>query len=277
VAIDAQSVGRYKAVTATATDEVKAALRKTLEDLSKRGTELLSRTEVRLGEVESQDEAWGAAFKTLHAASCRLPIRPFNRYYQRELKAAAEPLFVGLMDELNLDHFREMPPEYFERLAETYQTPAVRATENVFDDVANYFRETSARVLTLRFFSNSEPLLKKFENALSPPWAEAIVVRGGMTEFRLPPGMGLQPVHEHPPHLQIYAVRDANRGTLRILRDKLREIVATLRTAIDELPFADKLQTPKPVPQTLIDYSTHIGEGATIRDAAVGQGAKRER
>lgn len=182
-----------------------------------------------------------------------------------------------MMDDLNIDHFAEISPEYVERLIETFQTPAVRATESVFDDATTYFREVSARVLTLRFFSNSEPLLRKFENSLSPPWAKPIRITGAMTEFRLPIGLGLQPVPEEPPHLRIYAVRDANKITLTILRNKLREITATLQTAIDELPFAEKLREPRPVPQTLIDYSTHIAEGVTVRDAAIGQGARRER
>lgn len=261
----------------TASDDVKTSLKGSLEALLGRGRELLGRAEEQFRSVQAQDDAWKAEYVRLHAASCRLPIRPFNRYYQRQLQPATEPLFLGMMDELNDEHFGEMSQNVIEQLTERFSAPAVRAVEAIFDDVTMYFRELSSRILTLRYFSNSDALLKKFENSLSPPWAKPINVVGSMTQFRLPIGLGLQPVTEHPPHLQIHAIRDANQNTLAILRGKLREIVATLQTAIDELPFAEKLQTPKPVPQTLIDYSTHIGEGANVRDAAIGQGAQRQR
>src|SRR6202034_4221033 len=102
--------------------------------------------------------------------------------------------------ELNEDHYGEISQEYVDELTAKYQTPAVQATQAVFDDVALHFRKTASRVLTLRFFTNSEVLLKRFEAILAPPWAEPVNVRGGAQQFRAPFWIG-QPVHEQPPHL----------------------------------------------------------------------------
>jgi hypothetical protein len=119
-------------------------------------------------------------------------------------------------------------------------------------------------------------VLKRFEAVLSKPWAQPIKIYGSPTEVITPFWM-MQPVSAHLPHLEIYAVRVANLGTLRLLKQKLRELIATFDTAVTELPFADKLETPKPVPQTLIDYSTHIGPGAKVDASAIGSGATRAR
>jgi hypothetical protein len=257
-------------------EQVKATLATALNKLLDRGRVLLERVRGGLATVQSTDVEWGDLFKRLQAASAQLPVRPFNRYYQRELKRASEPLFLGIMSDFNDGHYGEISSDYVADLIDKYQTPAVRVTEAVFDDVASFFRDTSARVLTLRFFSNSEVLLQKFDTVLAPPWAQAINVPMPVKNFRLPIGIGT-PVIEHPPHLEIFAIRDANENTLRILERKLHEIVATLETTLTELPFAEKLEKPQPVPQTLIDLSTNIGAGANVRDSAIGKSATRGR
>lgn len=259
----------------TPTDEVKASLKSTLGALLVTARALASRVIKSLDEVESSEADWIALFKKLHAASARLPVRPWSRYYQRDLSVASEPLFVGIEDAPNEEHFGPIKQEFVNTLVLKYQTPATNAVNAVFDAVTDLFRETASRVLTLRYFSNSGVLLKRFEAILSPPWAKAIKVSGSPTEFRVP-SWETQPVHEHPPHLEIAAVRSANTETLRILKHKLTELIATLETAVAELPFADRLKTPAPVPQTLIDYSTHIGEGSRIEGSAIGQASSKQ-
>lgn len=258
-----------------ATDDVKATLKKTLEASLATAKTLLTRVTKELSGLEASEPEWTSTFKVLHAASARFPVRPWNRYYQHNLEPASEPLFVGIGDEPNFEYFGEITQGYLDELVTKYQAPAVAAIEAVFDDVTGFFRESASHVLTLRFFSNSEVLLKRFEAVLSPPWAKPIKVSGSPTQFQAPFWIG-QPVHEHPPHLEIYAIRSAQIATLRILKQKLQEMIATLDTAITELPFAEKLSTPKSVPQTLIDYSTHIGANAKVDGSAIGQGSTKQ-
>jgi hypothetical protein len=256
-------------------NEVKSALKAILDSMLNTSQKLQEKISEVLRPIEDTEQEWSSIFTQLRAANSQLHFRPWNRYYQIELKPASQPLFLGIEDEINEDHYREISQEYVNELTEKYQTPTVHATKAAFDDVTIFFGKTASRVLTLRFFTNSEVLLKRFEFILAPPWSEPINVRDGPRQFQVPFWMG-QPVHEYPPHLVIHAIRSANIGTLRILKQKLHEISATAETARLELPFSEKLQTPNPVPQTLIDFSTNIEHGVKIDGSAIGVGAKRE-
>lgn len=255
-------------MTVTASDQVKANLESTLQTMLATAKDLFQTTASSLKPLEALDSEWLPEYKRLDAASSKLPIRPCNRYYQRQLEPASQPFIV--YDGLNTDHYGEISSDFVDELTAKYQAHCVEACNSVFENVVTFFREASSRVLTLRYFSNSDALLAKFESALRPPWAVHPQAFSGKVQYRLPVWIG-QPVFALSPHEEIHKIRGANLDTLRLLKHKLGEIVATLETAILELPFAEKLETPKSVPQTLIDNSTHIGEHAMVTDSAVGK------
>jgi hypothetical protein len=143
----------------TATEDVKASLKKTLELSLATAKALYDRVAKELRSVEVSEMEWIATFKRLKAASAQYPVRPWHRYYQRELAPASEPLFVGLEDAPNDEHFGEIEQAFLDHLIATFQDPAVAATTDVFEDVTEFFRETASRVLTLRYFSNSDAIL----------------------------------------------------------------------------------------------------------------------
>jgi len=176
--------------------DVKAPLKATLEESLATARDLLVRVTMALVSIEATDKEWGTLFKRLEAASAKTPIRPYNRMYERNWHPASEPLFVGFDSQLNQDHYAEISDTYVDELVDTFQQPAVEALTAVFDDVTAFFRQVSARVLTLRFFSNSDVLLNKFETVLAFPWAQPIqhpVIKG---QYALPYWIGT-PVHQH--------------------------------------------------------------------------------
>ena len=171
--------------------------------------------------------------------------------------------------------------EQIEGLREKYVLPANHAVTATFDRSKALYVRAASQVVIVRRLSGYGDLLAQMGETLRTPWAA-----------------GFDPKYRHygrgfpywvatmnqatPFHRELQAVREANVGTLRLVHDKLQSLAAILHSMIAELPFADILKEPVPVPKTLIvvashvDASTTVGENSKIEGSAVGKGASKQ-
>ncbi len=202
-----------------------------------------------------------------------------TNFYFDGLERATEPLFHSLYDDLSARYF-EMPEDKIERLRCEFVVPANDGVKATFDRAKTLYVRVASEAAIVRRLSGYEDLLQQLGNALKTPWAAVPDERYRNYGRRFPYWVATM-TPATPFHRGLMALREANRRTLRLVHDASQALIAILRSMIAELEFADLLAKPAPMPQSLIlvqqniDASTTVGQGASVRDSAVGRGAQR--
>jgi hypothetical protein len=250
-------------------ETLKATLREQLASLSKRTLDTLLVVDAELQKVRAQDAEANQMFQRLDQASAKVPLGLLAYRYAKGLGRARGPvvLFDGSMN----DEYEEVSEETFSRMRTTYIAPAVRAYTQVASEVEHLLSDVQNKALTLRFFSNSEPLLAQYAAVLERPWFVPIAVDDLTPKgsFRLHYAYQTLP-YRLPPHIALIADRRAAVESLRLFQSKLRSLSSLIEVSMTELEFSQPRVEPAAVPTNWYDYSVKIGDNSAVEGSAIG-------
>jgi len=224
---------------------------------------------------EIEDEA-RELLERMDKASAKVPFGLLAYCYAKGMRRA-QGAVVGFDGSFN-DEFEEIAEDVVERLTAKYVRPALDAVSKVYPTVQQLLQDVQNYALTLRYFSNSEPLLAQFARILEPPWflspqVDDLTPKGS---WRLHPHYASMP-YRLAPHIEIIGRRRASVNTLNLLRSKLKSLRSLIETSLTELAFTTPRAEPAAVPSTWYDYSVTVGENSKIEGSAVGPDASIQR
>jgi hypothetical protein len=163
--------------------------------------------------------------------------------------------------------YRSLTDEEKEELIRRWQTPTAQAIEEVSPDVNQLIADVAGGAVIIRRLSGFADTLQQLGEAIQPPWSETIEISRIQVAVPAWAWRASLPL-VHPLYKQIHAIRVANIGTLKLVREKVRRVTSLLDGVLQEIPLSSLLAEPISIPQTLI--LTTIGDNARISHSAIG-------
>jgi hypothetical protein len=253
-------------------EALKAAARERLAALLETTTDALRELDDVLDPLLSNDDEVQAILQRMDRASAKMPFGLLAYMYSKGMERARGPVVHidgGLSDE-----YEEIADDTVAGLKEKFMLPATDAYKRIYPKAQQVLADVQNYALTLRYFSNSEPLLAQYASVLAPPWFEGVTVddltpKGG---WRLHYYYASLP-YRLAPHIEIIAQRRASLNSLNLIRGKLYALRSLLEVSLTELAFSAPRAEPAPVPINWYDHSVKIGDNAMVDSSAIGSDA----
>jgi hypothetical protein len=257
-------------------ETLKITARERLASLLDTTNDVLRELDDLLDPLLANDNEAQVVLQRMDRASAKIPFGLLAYMYAKGMERARGPVVYvdgGLSDE-----YEEIAEETVMGLRERFMLPATDAYKRIYPKAQQVLADVQNYALTLRYFSNSEPLLAQYARVLAPPWYEGVTVddltpKGG---WRLHYYYASLP-YRLAPHIEIIAQRRACVNSLNLIRGKLHALRSLLDVSLTELAFSAPRAEPAPVPTNWYDYSVKIGDNAKVESSAIGSDAGVEK
>lgn len=255
---------------------LKQTVRERLESLLQQTNDALQKLNDAFNPILAQEDDAGATLQRMDRASAKVPFGLLAYLYAKGMNRARGPAVYR--DGRLSEEYEEISEETVANLKDTYMSPAVDAYKQISPTVQRVLADVQNYALTIRYFSNSEPLLAQYAQVLAPPWYEGITVDDLTPKgsWQLHWAYASLP-YRLAPHIEILAQRRASVGSLYLMRSKLQSLRSLLEVSLTELAFATPRTEPAPVPTNWYDYSVKIGDNAKVESSAIGSEAGVEK
>jgi hypothetical protein len=248
--------------------QAKERATRTIGELAERGRQMSERLDVILTSLAHEDAEYREVHSRLSRSNSNFPVGVYTDFHTEDWSTGGN--FLSSSPGQTPDPrriYRSLTDEEKDTLIGRWQTPTAQTIEEVSPDVNQLIADVAGGAVIIRRLSGFADTLQQLGEAIQPPWSETMQLGGIQVLVPAWAWRASLPL-VHPLYKQIHAIRVANIGTLKLVREKVRRVTSLLDGVLQEIPLSSLLAEPISIPQTLI--VTTIGEHARISNSAIG-------